>query len=160
MMSLDGDGVLRMEILPALKTLRAGELPYQEIRAGVCRILPRATGEILCTAESGKDFLFRMSDGALELLKVTYDAGSHSFLADGKTIALQAGDAPVVHGYVDGSVIELILGERIGYTKRFYYVEAVAPDIEVVANGAGMIRMDAWKIAPISDNRLTTRART
>ena len=40
-------------------------------------------------------------------------------------IALQPGDVPTLHAFVDGSVIELILGERIGYTKRFYYTRAV-----------------------------------
>jgi beta-fructofuranosidase len=159
-LSLDAEGVLQIKTLPGLKTLRAGALPYQEIRVGVRRTLPRATGEVLCTGEPGKAFSFTMSDGVSELVKVSYDAEAHAFAADGKTIALQQGDAPTLHAYVDGSVIELILGERIGYTKRFYYTEAVAPDIEVVANGTGRIRMDAWKIAPISDNRLTTPPRS
>lgn len=52
-------------------------------------------------------------------------------------------------------MIELILGERIGYTKRFYYESATAPDIRVHATGMGDITMDAWKIEPISSNRLT-----
>ncbi len=159
-LSLDADGVLRMSTLPALKTLRGARLPSHEIRADVRRVIPRATGEVLCTGEAGKDFSFTMSDGATELVKVSYDAAARAFTAEGKAIALDAGDAPTLHAYVDGSVIELILGERIGYTKRFYYVEAVAPDIEVVAEGSGGIRMDAWKITPISDNRLTTPART
>jgi beta-fructofuranosidase len=159
-LSLDAEGGLQIKTLLALKKLRTGALPYQKVRAGVRRTLPQATGEVLCTGEPRKAFSFTMSDGASELVKVSYDAEAHSFAADGKTIALQPGDAPTLHAYVDGSVIELILGERIGYTKRFYYAEDVAPDIEVLAIGAGTIQMDAWKIAPISDNRLTTPARS
>jgi beta-fructofuranosidase len=52
-------------------------------------------------------------------------------------------------------VIELILGERIGYTKRFYYEGSTAPDIRVHATGKGEVTMNAWKIEPISNNRLT-----
>jgi beta-fructofuranosidase len=157
---LNADGTLRMEMLPALATLRAGGLPSQEIRAGVCKVLPKATGEVFCTGATGNGFTFTMSDGAAELMKVTYEPESHSFHAEGRTLALEPSDAPTVHAYVDGSVIELILGERIGYTKRFYYTETMAPEIVVVADGTGPFGMDAWKITPISNDRLTTPACT
>jgi beta-fructofuranosidase len=153
-LTLDADGMLRMETLPALSALREARLPSQEIRAGACRVLPRATGEVLCTGEMGKDFEFRMSGGSGELIKVRYSAQTHSLSADGREILLEAGDVPVVHAYVDGSVIELILGERVGYTKRFYYTESVAPDMVVAADG--MARLEAWRIRPISGDRLTT----
>lgn len=153
-MSLDEDGALKMETLPALSTLRGPKLPESEIRAGACRILPRATGEVLCTGGAGKDFVFRMTDGTTELLRVTYDAASHSFRADGKTIALEAGDEPVVHGFVDGSVMEVMLGGRVGVTKRFYYTESVAPDIVVVADGTA--RLEGWRVKAISGDRLST----
>jgi beta-fructofuranosidase len=155
-LSLDADGMLRMETLPALASLRAGAIES----AGMKTTLPRATGEVFCAGAKGKAFTFTMSDGATELMKVTYKPESHSFSADGKTIALETDDEPVVHGYVDGSVIEVILGGRIGFTKRFYYTESVAPDIVVVADGMDIGKMEAWKIEPISDNRLTTPART
>jgi beta-fructofuranosidase len=158
-LTLDADGTLRVRELPGLDVLRAGKLPNREIRAGVCRVLPKATGEVLCTGMKGKAFTFTMSDGAMELVKVSYDADSHSFSADGKEIALEPGDAPTLHAYVDGSVIELILGERIGYTKRFYTAGSTAPDIVVVAHGAGDVALQGWRIAAISGDRLTTAAR-
>gem|GEM_PF-2057760 len=49
-------------------------------------------------------------------------------------------------------------GKRIGYTKHFYYTESTAPDIVVFAHGTPPL--DAWKIAPISKDRLTTPPRT
>jgi beta-fructofuranosidase len=100
----------------------------------------------------------RGSAGETELLRVSYSAETHSFIADGKQIALQPDDLPELHAFVDGSVIELIVGERIGYTKRFYYPGSLAPDIVVHASGLGSVRLDAWKISPISTNRLTTPA--
>ena len=66
-------------------------------------------------------------------------------------------DAPTLHAFVDASVIELIAGERIGYTQRFYY-EGPAPDVRASASGSG-VTMAAWRIVPISENRLTTPAR-
>jgi beta-fructofuranosidase len=158
-LNLDADGTLHMQMLRSISTLRAGKLPYEEVRAGVRRTLPRATGEVVCTGSATQDFAFTMSTGATELLQVTYSAEKHAFVIDGREIVLQPNDATSLHAFVDGSVIELIVGERIGYTKRFYYTQPTAPDIFVVANGTGPIKMGAWKIASISNNRLTTPPR-
>ena len=155
-LSLDADGTLKMETLPALSELRAGGIKVHEGRA----TLPRATGEVLCAGMKGKAFTFVISIGAVELMKVSYDPESHAFSANGKRIALEDGDRPVVHAYVDGSVVEMILGERLGYTKRFYYTETIAPDMVVAFDGSSPAEMDAWKIAPISNDRLTTPACT
>jgi beta-fructofuranosidase len=157
-LSLDADGTLHIQTLPQLDSLRAamvqGVHSGQELKV----TLPRATGEVLCKGAEGA-FEFKIMDGAKELLHVSYSAATHTFTAEGRQIILEPGDAPTLHAYVDGSVIELILGERIGYTKRFYYTELIAPDIDVVADAVGPIRMEAWRIAPISDNRLTTPVR-
>jgi beta-fructofuranosidase len=160
-LSLDPDGTLRMRILPALVSLRHGKIRAGESRAGTRLTLPRGTGEFLCAAPpNAQDFTVQLSIAPdRELLKIAYSAAKHAFTADGKEILLEAGDPPTVHGYVDGSVIEVILGERVGCTRRFYYPEPVAPDIEVWAVG-GAVSAHAWKMKPISPNRLTTPART
>ncbi len=122
-LSLDADGSLTMETLPALKALRAGKIKAEGMQVA----LPQATGEVLCTGEVGKDFTVTISDGAVELVRIAYEAAAHSFRVDERVIALGAGDAPVVHGFVDGSVIEVMLDGRVGVTKRFYYTGLVAP---------------------------------
>ena len=93
--------------------------------------------------------------GTTELVRVSYSAEQHSWLADGRNYPLQPSDLPKVHAFIDGSVIELILSERIGYTKRFYYSGLAAPDITIRASGAG-VTLKAWKISPITTDRLTT----
>ena len=72
-----------------------------------------------------------------EVMHVSYSPEKHSFLTDGKEVALEPHDLPTLHAFVDGSVIELILGERIGYTKRFYYAESTAPDLHMHADRHG-----------------------
>jgi beta-fructofuranosidase len=155
-LSLDADGTLRMRVLPQTAALRAGEVAAEDSRSGAGKTLRAASGEVLCSGERGKSFEFTLSTAAGELLRVSYSAAQHTFTADGHEIALQPGDAPTLHAFVDGSVIELIAGERIGWTKRFYY-EGPAPDVRAWAGGA---TLSAWKMAPISDNRLTTPARS
>jgi beta-fructofuranosidase len=49
----------------------------------------------------------------------------------------------------------MMLSERVGYTKRFYYSDTIAPDITILASGAEG-RLEAWTISPISNDRLTT----
>jgi beta-fructofuranosidase len=155
---LEQDGTLRMEIIPGVEKLRSGSVRQEKSREGILKTLRSASGEILCIGTKGRDMEFSMSDGATELLRVVYSAEKHVFSVNGKETSLAANDSPTLHAFVDGSVIELILGSRIGYTKRFYYTQRTAPDIAVQVTGIGHPTMDAWIIAPISNSRLTTPA--
>lgn len=49
----------------------------------------------------------------------------------------------------------MMLSGRVGYTKRFYYPGAIAPDITIRTNGLEST-LKAWAIKPISHDRLTT----
>jgi beta-fructofuranosidase len=158
-LNLDADGTLRITTPQQVNALRGAALPQAESFAGIRKALPTATGEMLCTGRKGSAFELQLScTEHPELLRVKYLPDTHSFLADGKEIKLQPNDTPAIHAYVDGSVIEVVLGERIGYTKRFYYASPNAPEIQASATGAGLVSLDAWKMNPISPNRLTTSA--
>jgi len=154
-LNLDKDGTLRVRVLPQTSALRAGVVAQQQSQTGVVKTLKGASGELLCSGTKGTSFDLTLSRDSTEILRVSYSGEKHAFLADGHEIGLEAGDAPTLHAFVDGSVVELILGERIGYTKRFYYEGATAPDVLASANGGG-VKMTAWKISPISPDRLTT----
>lgn len=156
-LSLDADGTLVIRALPQISSLRAGVLECIQTRSATTVRLPDANGELICMGEDGKDFDLTLSCGANECMKVSYSARDHAFVADGKQIALRHDDAPRLHAFVDASVIEMIVGERVGYTKRFYF-DGEAPAVVAKATGAGRVSMQAWKIAPISKDRLTTPA--
>ena len=159
---LDRDGVLGMQVLPGLASLRSA-LPAPPARSGneIRFTLPKASGEVLCTAlprtAPFKLVMQNSTDGS-ELLHIAYEPGKHAFTAGEKEIALEPNDMPQLHAYVDGSVIEMIVSRRAGYTKRFYYSQATAPDITVYIIGGTGMTAHAWKIDPISNNRLTTPA--
>lgn len=157
-LSLDVDGTLRIKALPETASLRARPLPQRKSPDGVSRTLPQASGEVICTGTKAAAFDYEMTLGEAQLIKASYSPEDHSFVVDGKKFELQPNDDPSLHAYVDGSVIEIILSQRIGYTKRFYY-KGASPDISVRATGKG-VKMDGWNIAPISADRLTTPART
>jgi beta-fructofuranosidase len=157
LLTLDEDGTLRIRALPEASKLRAGAVAAQTADGKSTATLKKATGEVQCSGTKGSGFDFVIKSSAAELIRASYSPESHTFTLDGKEIVLEPGDKPVLHAYVDGSVIELIAGERVGYTKRFYYAESTAPDIFVLAAGPG-VTLKAWKISPISPNRLTTPA--
>jgi beta-fructofuranosidase len=154
LLNLDPDGTLRMQVLPQTESLRSAMLPEE---GAPVRTVPRATGEVLCVGNKGSNMEFCACMGTTELVRLSYSAEQHSWLANGGNYALQPSDRPTVHAFIDGSVIEVILSERIGYTKRFYYSGLVAPDITIRATGAG-VTLKAWRISPITTDRLTTIA--
>jgi beta-fructofuranosidase len=155
-LSLDKDGTLRIRALPQVETLRSGVVPQANSDTGA-RTLQGASGELICSGSKGKSFEFTLSTDTAELLHVSYLAERHAFVADGKEVTLEPNDQPTLHAFVDGSVIEVIVGERVGYTKRFYYKGALPPDVKATAHQSE-VKITAWKIAPISHNRLTTPA--
>jgi beta-fructofuranosidase len=154
-LNLDPDGTLRMRVLPQTESLRSESISQKKGTTDSVRTVPRATGEVLCVGKEASGMEFCAYQGTTELVRVSYSTEQHSWLADGRNYPLQQSDVPKVHAFIDGSVIELILSERIGYTRRFYYSGLVAPDITIRASGAG-VALNAWKISPITTNRLTT----
>lgn len=157
-LSLDRDGVLRMTVLPDATNLRGETIEDKEAESTSLLVISDATGEFLCTGKRDADMKLSILSGSVAFVEAEYSSKQHAWVVEGKRIILQASDTPKVHGFVDGSVIEVILSERVGYTKRFYYPGASAPDITIRVGGTSHT-LNAWKISPISDDRLSTAAR-
>ena len=144
-MNLEKDGSLRLTMLPELTTLRGAP----------AKTIPKACGEFLY--ESDQDFEVVLRMAGKELLRASYSAATRMLTVDGHELPVAPGQQARLHGYVDGSVIDLIVNESIGYTKRFYYAQVEAPDVAAdVVHGAAA---SVWGIKPISRDRLTTPAR-
>jgi beta-fructofuranosidase len=160
-LSLDKDGNLRITALPEAAKLR---MPY-EAHIGTpttgsphraVQTIPKACGELLCTTDSDQPFTLTLAGGSLSV-QIAYDPAKATITVDGKVIPLLAGDTPHVHGFIDGSVVELLINQRIGYTKRFYN-DGPAPDVTVALehHSDAHARLQRWEIRPISSNRLTS----
>ena len=159
-LKLDKNGTLRMQILPQLSTLR-GKSQTPIVNPEMRMKLEAARGELLCTAPEGSGHfdlvLESLSDHKI-LLLVSYSPDIHTVSVDSKSVALDEKDEIRLHLFIDGSVIELIVSNKVGYTKRFYYEQSTAPDIAVHVSGEARTRLEAWDVAPISKDRLTTPA--
>ena len=136
-LNLDPDGTLRVQVLPQAEELRRGPIPLKPAATGSVLTIPAATGELLCIGKKDAELELSANAGSTELMRISYSPSQRTFTVDDKKLVLEASDVPTIHAFVDGSVIEVILGERAGYTKRFYYPGPVALDITIRASGAG-----------------------
>jgi len=152
---LDRDGVLQMEFLPDAVKLRRAEIVGKQTQTGRLLNIQNATGEFLCTGIRLNNLKVSIASGTVMLLEVEYIADKHAWLAQGEYLRLQESDTPEVHGFVDGSVIEVLLSRRIGCTKRFYYSGDEAPAVTIRADGS-LHSFAAWTINPISHDRLSS----
>jgi beta-fructofuranosidase len=146
-LQLDADGQLRMDIPAVASELRGASLKAVSANDGATFILPKANGEVICTGAKDTPFeIICTAAGSMEaLLRMAYEPDSHGFTVASRSISLSAGDPPGVHLYVDGSVIEAIIGGREGYTTRFYIPGS--PDVTVQLRGAH-VKAQAWSIKP------------
>lgn len=172
LLDVDGAGQLRMRFDPALHALRRrGQhlVPTRDEVRNRDRLrfmrIQRGCGEILCEFEAGDAPLHLQlataGAGGRVWLEVAYDpAHPQRVLADGQAIPLHRDGRGrgSLHMYIDGSVIESILGGAAAYTKRFYYASSVAPTIRVNVKGdtRGIKRLSMWQIEPISRDRLAS----
>jgi beta-fructofuranosidase len=160
-MSLDPDGTLRLTIAEQVHELRAGSIAVKSAGNISSLTLPAATGEFLVSSIADQAFTVVLTNAAdnSEIARIAYAPATNSFTSGSREAKLTPGSPVKIHGYVDGSVIEMILGERIGDTQRFYYPQSSAPDIVVRVEGAG-VHVDGWKIGAISKDRMTTLTAT
>jgi beta-fructofuranosidase len=164
-LGVDTDGTLRMQFLPELKTLRMGPgVREASLTSETTATLTGGAGEALITgsAESGSfDLTVKTSFDEKPIMRLNYLPEKRAILIDGEELNLSSVEAPHVHAYFDGSVVELVVNRQQCYTKRFYYDQARAPDISLHLSGRKIrdLELTVWKINSISDNRLTTPSR-
>jgi len=173
LLTLDENSNLCMTVAPAVEELRHSPQILQisnseeQNQNQIARMhIKDCCGEILCTAKPASG-MFRLSlfeNGETEKtpwLTIEYDpAQPNQIRLDEKTISLQPGklDELELHFYIDGSVIEAFVNKRAAFTKRFYYQESSAPQLNITVSGktARLSSLSMWQLTPISTNRLTT----
>jgi len=151
---LDKSGELFMSFATETQSLRDGLLPAQKSSNGTSCTLPKATGEFACLGTKGQRFEVVIKAGEQELARMKYESDSHVLTVGNKRFVLQPRDQPQIHAFVDGSVLEILIAQRIGYTTRFYYPGGLAPDVSLDLTGSAQVK--AWRVKPISPNRLTS----
>jgi len=154
-LSLDSDGTLRIQMLPELSTLRDTELPNFAAADATIATLPNSSGEVFCTGPRDRAFSFTLTDQASKILQISYDPLQSAFIVNGTKITLLDHDIPTIRVFIDASITETLLAERIAYTGRFY-ISANATNRLRITTTASTLR--TWTVRPISPGRPTTTA--
>ncbi len=170
-LTLDGDGHLRLEISPAVHMLRGRRqtlAPGANAGSRLAHLgIENATGEIVGRIRPGHEPFTLALTGQLPrgplsepLVKLEFDPKTpDQILAGGMPMPLRGQPQQPIefHMYVDGSVAEVIVQNSAAYTKRFYYPGSVAPRVQLQVEGtASIASLSVWEIVPISPDRLTT----
>jgi beta-fructofuranosidase len=159
-LSLDESGELTVRFASQVDRLRrnASRNPDSPI-SGCC-------GEFVCElSRSNEAWQLHLtgdqSEPPSDWMVMAYDPDSSSALKiDGHVVPLDiAAHAPVSCRFlIDGSVIELLVNDRIACTKRFYHASKTAPSarLRFVGNAKDIIHFSVAEMSPISSDRLTT----
>jgi beta-fructofuranosidase len=172
MLDLDSTGMLTSRVSPAVEKLRGSGQSLnktgteEEDRRQVDAMRIRdCCGEVQCNASlSDEPFTFSLirEDGSAQgkdLIAVEWRPQGGTLLLDGKAVSvnIDARNDLELRAYIDGSVIELFVNDRVACTRRFYYPGNKAPEIRIGISGStdGLKRLMVCQIRPISPDRLT-----
>jgi beta-fructofuranosidase len=158
-LALDGNLNLQMRVAPAVKKLRQSPLVLKDQQQIAQLHIKNCCGEILCQVKPSNAFGLSILDSE-EILNVQYDpVRADEIRLDGKPVPLLSGaeDKLELHFYVDGSVIETFINDRVAYTKRFYFRGATAPELMIRTSGKAesLSSLVVWQLSPVSPDRLT-----
>ena len=171
-LSIADDGELKVDVVSGVKQLRRSEqtlsvMPSHEKNQPQITALhvDQCCGEIFCSVrDTVAPFELSLCDSAetgTSWLTLKYDPQDSSKVwVDSKPLSVPRSEKKnlEIHLYIDGSVIELFLNERVAYTKRFYYSGGHAPDVCLKWEGktTDIEKLTVWQLEPISTNRLTS----
>lgn len=166
-LSIGQDGGLEMRFAPATQQLRGKELSLPapsisgsewEAALRAARI-PGASFELRLEVGNGP-FLLKITDGNTPLVVATCEpdeSGPRCTLND-RAAPLPSSRGPFsFHIFVDGSVVEACVNNRVALTSRVYRVPADTLRINFAASYLGAVSsLRVWELKPISPDRLTT----
>ena len=167
-LTLDGQGRLRMQVADAAETLRGAEKKLRPATAAidlarqmVGMAITGYCGELRCTASRAQDWELALGqDGQKPWLRVGFSLEKPDAMSvNGQWIPVSAatGQSAEVRVWVDGSVMEVVVNGEAACTVRFYPDGATAQRLQ--PRWTGEIRalqgLSVWSMKPISPDRLT-----
>jgi beta-fructofuranosidase len=171
-LTLDRDGKLNSRVAAEVNTLRSGEISLKigadeesnQHQIEAMRIKD-CCGQIECVVRRTAEHFGLVLSGTVEdstsWLSVAYDPQHPMEISiDSRPIPLQLSDGEdfAFELYVDSSVIELFVNNRVAYTKRFYYSGDRQQDMRMkwIGKTTNLVSLAVTQLTPISPDRLTS----
>jgi beta-fructofuranosidase len=145
-LSLNPDGELQMEFLPATRKLRHGKSDnIRDLAAELecdAHLAPDSSFALRVQSENGQTF-------------ASIRCSNREFQVNDKVAPLPQISALELHAFLDGSVMEVLINKTTALTARVYQVPS--GPLRVVREGNAEIKnFQLWQVQPISDDRLTS----
>jgi beta-fructofuranosidase len=171
-LALDANGKLKSSVAPEVNTLRSreqslnitGDEESNQHQIEAMRI-EECCGEVQCVARRTADSFDLILSGSAAnsspWLTIKYDSQRPAEISiDARPLPLQLNDREdfKLELYIDGSVIEAFVNNKVAYTKRFYYSGGIPQDMRVKWTGktTNLVRLSVFQSTPISPDRLTS----
>ncbi|HVJ09823.1 MAG TPA: glycoside hydrolase family 32 protein [Acidisarcina sp.] len=165
-LTLNADGELEMRVDARVQALRWRESKARAAAGTVNDlVIGNYSGEVHCVTRqvTSPVRLSLISEAQVSgaFFSVSYHPGGGEapLRIDGKPIAGKIGSGKLeLRLYLDGSVLELFINDRIACTRRIYMRGEKATDVLVKFEGGSdqLQDLSVWQMKPISHNRLTT----
>ncbi len=158
-LTVNADGQLEMRVLPSVQELRTDE-PAQPQRGEDRTVWPlrglSAELEVWLQPLHGPVHV-TIGTETKPAVHFHFDAthGTVSFNAETVATALPQGKMRVSL-YLDGSVVELMVNDRLAHTSRVYDLDPERTTLTILDAGNAVTDALLWQMRPISSNRLTT----
>jgi beta-fructofuranosidase len=167
-LSLNSDGELQMEVLPAVRKLRHSHvsLPQQASPEDTKKVLDsiripdlaaEVSAEVRLKAEQSFTLRLKSEDGEnFATITVSNKGGVSQLAVNDLTAPLSTSPDAAIHLrlFLDGSVLEVFVNGTTALTARVYSVPKW-PLVLQLAGDVPVEALDVWRIHPISKDRLT-----
>ena len=165
-LTLSGEGELEMRVDPRVRALRGPQTNAQTAVGTLDDLrISNYSGEVHCLTKKAAGpvrlSLTSQAQAPGAFFSVSYqpEGGETTLKIDNKPIVGKISDGKLdIRLFLDGSVIEVFINDRIACTRRIYLEGEKAADVLVKFEGGAdqLQELSAWRIKPISHDRLTT----
>lgn len=165
-LSLGADGALRMAPAAAVEnlrrdevTLRAGDRSFAKALAAMR--IRGLSGEFQARFRAARAYRLRLrSEKGERFLDIAYDPQQKGgeLKVNGVAGVLETKDLVTLRVFVDGSVVEVFVNDRVAITARVYMAPSTPLQVEV-ADLEGLESAQVWEMRAISPDRLTEGAK-
>jgi beta-fructofuranosidase len=159
LLTLNADGELEMQVIPAVDRLRSSQPEHWKTgQQSASWSLQGLNAELALTARPAKGPI-QISVGTADKPEVQYqldpDRGTLSW--NGQTVGPALPGAEMrLSLFLDGSVVEVLVNNRIAHTSRVYGLDPRRAMLALKDSAFAIGDAALWKVQPISPDRLTT----
>jgi beta-fructofuranosidase len=158
-LTVSPDGQLEMHVVPRVEELRTGEPLQWQSGAGrvVWPVKSLSAALQLRTLPQHGPVHITIGTESRPAVHYQLDATHGALTFNGQQISLTLPPGEMrLSLYLDGSVVELLVNNRLAHTSRIYDVDQSHAALTLLDRESAIASAKLWQIQPISSNRLTT----